>query len=322
MADAQRRPRHLEVAQRPLDAPIAEVGAGAGRDRRLAVLAGSQRGVVTHGQLLGVGFSPAAVQRAVRAGRLHPRHRGVYAVGHPALSVEGRWLAAVLACGPGAVLSHRSAAALWDLRPSSRTTIEVTAPVHRTSPAGVALRRTARLDPAEVTVRSGIPVTTVSRTLADLAAVVRTRDLERTLERAEAQQVLDVVTLLRSVASRRGAVAVRRLLAAWEPARTRSELEVALLRLVQRSGLPRPEVNARVGEFEVDLLWRAARVVAEADSIAFHLTRAAMERDRRRDAVLTSAGYRVLRFTDRQVRARPGEVTDALAIAIGSSGDR
>lgn len=303
----------MEPAERSRDAPIAA---------RLAARAARQWGVVTHRQLLEVGFSASAIQRAVGAGRLHPRYRGVYAVGHPALSAEGRWLAAVLACGRGAVLSHRSAAALWGLRPSARTAIEVTSRRHRTSPAGIELRRTARLDPSEVTARSGIPVTTVSRTLADLAAVLRPRDLERTLERAEAQQVLDVSTLLESVTGRCGAVTVRRVLAAWQPVRTRSELEIALLRLVQRSGLPRPEVNAQVGEFEVDLLWRSARVVAEADSIAFHLTRAAMERDRRRDAVLARAGYRVLRFTDRQVRGRPDEVTDALAMAIGSSGAR
>lgn len=308
------RSRQEEVAQRPQYDSIGEEG----RDRRLATLAAGQSGVVTRGQLLAVGFSAAAVQRAVQAGRLHVRHRGVYAVGHPVLPREGRWLAAVLACGDGAVLSHRSAAALWDLRASSRALVDVTSARHRTAPRGIALRRTVRLAPWEVTVHAGIPVTTVSRTLADLAAVLRLRDLERTLERAETQQVLDARAVLRSATCRSGAVAVRRVLAAWRPSRTKSELEVALLLLIERSGLPRPEVNALIEGFEADLLWRRERVVAEADSLQFHLSRAAMERDRRRDAVLAARGYRVLRFTDRQVRARPSEVTDALAIAIGS----
>jgi len=244
----------------------------------------------------------------------------VYAVGHTAIRREGHWLAAVLACGAGAALSHRSAAVLWDLRPSSRGVIDVTAALRgRVSPDGVRLHGTARLVPNEVTVRSGVPVTTVSRTLADLAAVLGHRDLERTFERAEALQMLDVRSVLASVHCRPGAPAVRRILDAWEPVVTRSELEAALLRLVVNSGLPRPEVNARVGEFEVDLLWRAGRLVVEADSIGFHLTRAAMERDRRRDAVLARDGYRALRFTDRQVRRRPREVTTAIRAALQGS---
>ena len=244
----------------------------------------------------------------------------MYAVGHTAIRREGRWLAAVLACGAGAALSHRSAAVLWDLRPSSRGVIDVTAALRgRVSPDGVRLHGTARLVPNEVTVRSGVPVTTVSRTLADLAAVLGHRDLERTFERAEALQVLDTPSVLESVRFRPGAPAVRRILDAWEPVATRSELEVALLRLVVNSGLPRPAVNARVGEFEVDLLWREARLAVEADSIGFHLTRAAMERDRRRDAVLARDGYRVLRFTHRQVSRRPREVIAALDAALRGS---
>ena len=299
----------LEPAERASALPI-----------RLGALASGQWGVVTHGQLLALGFSSSAMQRACSTGRLHRLHQGVYAVGHTALQREGRWLAAVWACGCGAALSCRSAGVLLDLRPSSRSTIEVTTTRRsRVAPVGVRLHGTARLAPNEVTVRSGVPVTTVSRTLADLAAVLGRRDLERTFERAEALQVLDSREVLASVRCRPGAPAVRRILNAWEPPATRSELEVALLRLVVNSGLPRPAVNARVGEFEVDLLWREARLVAEADSIAFHLTRAAMERDRRRDAVLARDGYRVLRFTDRQVRRRPKEVTTAIRAALHGS---
>ena len=308
----RRRPRGsppLEPGQR---ASAAEIG----RDARTAAVAGRQWGVVDHGQLLALGYSRSAVQRAVGAGRLHRRYQGVYTVGHTVLRREGGWLAAVLACGPGAALSHRSAAQLWDLRPSSRAPIDVTVTHRRLAPPGIDLHETCRLAGAEVTARGGVPVTTIARTLADLAAVVRPRDLERTLERAQAQHVLDVPSILASARHRPGAVLVRRILDAWEPSRTKSELEVALLGLVRRARLPEPSVNAHLEGLEVDLLWDEARLVAEADSVQFHLTRAAMERDRARDAVLARAGYRVLRFTDRQVHGRPDEVIAALRAAL------
>ena len=291
--------------------------AGAGRELALAERADARWGVIDDAGLLALGFSRTTIRRRVAAGRLRRLHPGVYAVGHTALRREGRWLAAVLAAGSGAALSHRSAAALWDLRTSNRAGTDVTTTRRGVRPPqGVHIHETVRLRVDEVTERAGVPVTTMSRTLADLAAVLGRRDLERTLERAEALQVLNVRSVLASVRYRAGANAVRDIFAAWEPAATRSELEVALLRLVTRAGLPRPQVNARVGEFEVDLLWSDARLVAEGDSIGFHLRRAAMERDRRRDAVLARDGYRVLRFTARQVRRRPIEVTTAIRAAL------
>lgn len=312
--------RGSNPAERDESSPIAG-GLAGGRDRRLAEVAARQFGVVTHRQLLSCGFSASAVHRAAQVGRLHRKHHGVYAVGYPVLGVSGRRLAAVLACGPGAVLSHRSAAALWELRPSGRARIDVTRRFDGIVPTGVDVHRTARLAAGEVTVQDGIPVTTPTRTLADLAAVLRLRDLERALERADRMHVLDARALLRSVRHRRGAPAVRRILAGWEPTRTKSELEVALLRLIRSSPLPAPEVNAQVEGFEADLLWRRERLVAEADSLQFHLTRAAMERDRRRDAVLAAHGYRVLRFTDRQVHRRPGEVIAAIRAALPDRAD-
>ncbi len=311
---AMERSVGIKPAQRDQTPRIGE------RERNLlvAALAGEQGGVVAYRQLVALGYSSSAIARAVQAGRLHRVFRGVYAVGHVALTREGRWLSAVLACGPGAFVSRRSAGALLELRPNSRAVVDVTT-THRdrAGQPGIQLHGTTRLAAQEVMTVRGIPVTTVSRTLADLAAVLRTRDLERTFERAEALQVLDVRSVLESVHNRPGAPSVRQILGAWEPVRERSEMEIALRRLVVHSGLPRPEVNAIVGEFEVDLLWRQARLVAEADSLQFHLTRAAMERDRRRDALLAGLGYRVLRFTDRQVRRRPSEVIDALASVIG-----
>lgn len=273
-------------------------------------------GLVTDEQLEALGYSTSAIQRAARRGRLHVRYRGVYSVGHTVLRREGHWLAAVLACGPTAVLSHRSAAALWDLRPSSRSRVDVSVRVRRHPPPAIDVHHVRRLAPHEVSVRDGIPVTTVSRTLADLAGVLARRDLERTLERAEAMRVLDVPSLLASVAHRPGARAVREIVASWQPAITRSEFEVRMLRLVRRAGLPEPLVNARVADLEIDLLWPEHGLAAEADSLQFHLTRAAMERDRTRDAVLAPLGYRVLRFTDRQVRKRPNEVIAAVRAGL------
>lgn len=286
-------------------------------ERALADLASRQGGVVSRAQLVAIGMSNAGVARRVRAGRLIRLQRGVYAVGHLALRTEGRLLAAALACGDGAVVSHRSAAHLWGLRPSSRSKVDVTTPYSgRRQLRGIHLHRTVRLDPTEVTAVDGVPVTAVGRTLADLAAVVRRRELERAIERADALELLDVGALMRSARRRRGAPAIAAILDAWAPAPTRSELEARLLDLVTNAGLPAPRVNARVHGLEVDLLWRAERVVVEADGHAYHASRAAIERDRRRDAVLARRGYRVLRFTWRQVTSRPHEVIAALRAAL------
>jgi very-short-patch-repair endonuclease len=292
-------------------------GSLAERDRRLAGTAERQLGLVTFAQLRGLGYSEQAIERAERRGRLHRWHPGVYAVGHTALRREAYWLAAVLACGPTAVLSHRSAAALWDLRASSRARVDVSVRVRLHPPPSIDVHHVRRLAPHEVTVSDGIRVTTVSRTLADLAGVLPRRDLERTLERAEAMRVLDVPPLLASVAHRPGARALREIVASWQPTLTRSEFEVRMLRLVRRARLPEPRVNARVADLEIDLVWPEHGLAAEADSLQFHLTRAAMERDRTRDAVLAPLGYRVLRFTDRQIRERPHEVIAALRSVLG-----
>ncbi|HEY5143840.1 MAG TPA: DUF559 domain-containing protein [Solirubrobacteraceae bacterium] len=270
---------------------------------------------MTRRQLLGLGYTPAAIHLRVAAARLHRVHRGVYSVGHPVLAREGRWMAAVLACGQGTDLSHRAGAALWELLPA-RGPIEVTTGPGRRAPAGLILHQTRRLDPSERTTRRGIPVTTVERTIADLAGVVSPPRLERVLARAEALELVDVPTLLACAHHRPGAAALRALLADWIPSLTRSELEDRLLAVVLGASLPRPEVNARLSGYEVDLLWRSARVVAEADGHGYHGSRAQVERDRRRDAVLTARGYRVLRFTWQQVTRRPGEVLRALGAAL------
>lgn len=287
------------------------------RSAVMAGLATAQDGVVVRRQLLDAGISAAAVSRLVASGGLHEVHRGVYAVGHLALGRRGRERAAVMACGSGSLLSHRSAAHLWELHAYDGRLIEVTTTrVGVRSPAGVRLRRTTRLPVDDVARRDGLPVTSANRTLADLAAVVSLRGTARALERAEALHLLDVPSLLRSSARRPGGAAIRRVLASWSPEATRSDLEDLLLELIRGSTLPEPEVNVMLHGFEVDLLWRRECLVAEADSLMHHATRGAMERDRRRDAVLAARGYRVLRFTWMQVTRRPAEVRRALAVAL------
>jgi very-short-patch-repair endonuclease len=251
-------------------------------------------------------------------------HRGVYAVGHGELRPEGRWLAAVLACGPGAVLSHRSAAALWDLRPATRPTIDVTAPRTRVGRPGIDLHLSRCLQPHYRTEHKRIPTTTVARTLVDLAGVVETTGIERTLHRAEMLDLLDVQAVQDALShgrGRRGAGALRSLLAEHAPDHIiRSELEERFLALCRDASLPRPEVNARVEAngttYEVDFLWRDQHLVVETDGWGPHHTRAAFEADRRRDADLLVAGVRVLRFTWRQINRDANQVAATLGAVV------
>jgi very-short-patch-repair endonuclease len=268
-------------------------------DREVAVLAARQHGVVARAQLLALGLTARAIDGRLARGWLHPVHRGVFAVGVPARAREALWMAAVLSAGEGAVLSHRSAAALWGLRPDGRRA-EVSVPGRRRPRAGVRLYESP-LPADEVTVRDGIAVTTVARTLLDLAAVVPAAHVERAINEAEYRRLGDaagVAVLLARHPRRRGAPALRAI-ADVGARRTRSDLEAAFLALVDAERLPRPGVNALVEGFECDAVWRGARLIVELDGHAAHGTREAFERDRARDRALTAAGWRVLRMTAR-----------------------
>jgi hypothetical protein len=284
------------------------------RDREVARAAARQFGVASVEQLREAGLDASAIGRRAQGARLHRVHRGVYAVGHPALTRHGEWLAAVLACGPGAVLSHLTAAALWELRPERPGRIHVTVPSRagRRGPAVVALHRPRRFPADDVTVHLGIPVTTPARTLLDACAGLPRHAVARTVEQAEIRGLLDLERLgamLADARGRRGLAALRAQVARLgEPVVTRSDLEARFLALCDRQALPRPEVNARLGRFEVDVLWRRARLVVELDGRETHATRAAFERDRARDAELQVAGFRVVRFTYRQVVDDPAGV--------------
>jgi predicted transcriptional regulator of viral defense system len=299
-------------------------------DRAIADLAARQHGVLCTAQLKALGVSSTNVFERTAAGRLHRVHRGVYAVGHPLLSREGRWMAAVLACGPRALLSHRSAAALWELRPTARARVEVTVPTpsHR-SRRGIEIHRARSLTPADRASQRAIPCTSVARTLLDLADVLDRRALARACNQAEISGLSDLGALRDVIArarGRRAAVVLRAVLAdaGRSETLTRSELEERFLALCLGAGLPQPRVNAWValGEIagdgvDVDFLWPGRRLVVETDGRAVHATRQAFGRDRRRDQRLTVAGYRVVRFTWDQVTRQPAEVTGTLRSLLG-----
>ena len=284
------------------------------RYQAVAALAARQHGVVAHRQLLEIGFGRLAIQHQVECGRLHPMYVGIYAVGHSVVSLLGRWMAAVLACGPGAALSHRDAAALWQLRPSSGSRIHVSARGRTRHPRrGITVHRVRALDPRDITRRHGIPVTTVARTLLDLAETVLPRQLERAFEEAERRRLLDlraVEDICRRSHGRHGLRPLGALLAsAREPPATRSELERMFLDFCRDFDLPTPVFNAWVAGYEVDVWWPGGKLIVELDSYAFHSTRAAFERDRIKSTSLKRAGYDPLRLTDRMLR------TDGTVIA-------
>lgn len=277
-------------------------------DKELAELARRQYGVVARRQLTELGLATGAINVRVVNGRLHVLHRGVYAVGHTRLTDKGRWMAAVLAAGPGAVLSHTVAAALWEMRPWRDRNLHVTAPAQRTR-RGIR-SHCSRLPADEVTVHDGIPVTSPARTLFDLAAVVSIEQLRRAANEAEIRRLWDAISLadlLDRHPRRPGAATVRAMIATPGAGITRSALEELFLGLVNDTRLLRPETNVALwigGRFiEVDCLWREQHVIVELDGYETHRTRAAYENDRARDRMLTAAGWHVMRITWRQLHA-------------------
>ena len=231
-------------------------------------------------------------------------HHGVFAVGHSALTLHGHYMAAVLAGGPRAALSHRSAADLWELRVGGGR-VTITVPHARgASPPALRVHRSRMWLPADVTEVHGIRVTTVARTFLDLAGVATARELARALDTAERRDLFDLAAVddvLARARGRRGVIALRDALAAWRPRYTRSELEDRFLELPAQAGLPEPMQNVllhgELGQHEVDAFWPTAGLVVELDSFAFHRTRGDRERDAATDADLELAGYRVLRLT-------------------------
>jgi hypothetical protein len=294
-------------------------------DRAVARLAAGQYGVVERGQLVALGLSGTAIGRWVEAGRLHRLHRGVYAVGHPLVPTRGRWLAAVLACGPGAALSHASAAALWSLRATDAVLLDVTLPGTgaRRQP-GLRVHRARNLAPADVATVDSIRVTSPARTILDVAATLDARALERVLDRAEREGVYDGRALAAVIAANRGHRGAARLRAILDEhvagtTVTRSGIEERMLALCRGHGLPCPLVNHFVLGVEVDFVFPGTPVLVEADSWRYHRSRAQFARDRERDGILARAGYRVLRFADEQIVGDPGLVAATIAAALANA---
>jgi very-short-patch-repair endonuclease len=271
----------------------------------IAALASRQYGLVSRDQLLQLGLGNRAIQRRMAAGRLHPIHRGVYAVGHRSLTQRSSELAAVLACGEGAMLSHRSAAKHWGLLQAAPR-IEVSCSRSRPPGPRIVVHRSP-LTPEDRVVDEAIPVATVARTIVDLAAILTQRRLSDAVNEAEVRRLFDlheIEAVLARVPGRRGRGRLDRVLAAWKPRPfPRSEAEHRFLELCERHGLPRPRVNTNFAGYEVDFLWPEAEVAVEVDGAHTHLTQQAFHRDRRRDRALAARGIQVLRVTWRDLEA-------------------
>lgn len=288
----------------------------------MMALAEAQHWVVAFAQLLTLGFSASAIARLVHAGRLHRVHHGVYAVGNPALKVEGYRFAAVLACGEGALLSWAAAGAHIGLRHSEAARIDVTVRGdRRISRPGLRIHRCSTLIDEDMTVVDAIPCTSVARTLLDLSSLIDDRGVERALERAEILQVYDhwkILSVLRRMRGHPGAPRLARVAEAANPGTTvtKSELEEAMLALCRRAGFPDPSLNAHIllggVHTEVDFLWRRQRVVVEVDSWKYHRQRGQFRRDRRRDQLLELEGWGHARFTDDEIACDPDHVENVL----------
>jgi len=295
-------------------------------DGALAALVAIQHGVISLNQLCELGLSDRAVHSRADSGRLHRVHHAVYSlVPLNLLGRDGRFMAAVLACGPSAALSHRSAAALHEIRRTDRANIDVTIP--QRSPrkhAGIDVHRSITLAAVDVTVVNHIPCTTVARTLLDLAQVLGRRPLERAFDQAEILGLLDVNALLDQIERNHTRPAAKRLRAVLDEhyigsTPTWSELEELLLAGCRSRDLPIPEVNGLLAPndgdpnvLRVDFVWREHRVIVETDGHGTHSTRQAFEEDRRRDQRLMAAGWIVMRVTWRQLTRNPEEVLDRL----------
>jgi hypothetical protein len=265
-------------------------------------------GLVTRWQLGAVGVNRGSIEKWVRGGRLHPVFRGVYAVGHPALSRQARWLAAVLACGPGAVLSHLSAAALWGLVPAEGHLVDVSVPRSRDGLVGISVHR--RRTPPEAMTHCGVPVTTPAQTVVDLA---------RTFTPANLGRLIDEAQLLASFDA--SALPPRLRALVHEPASgiPRTILEARFLSITRGAGLPRPEVNEPWGRWEIDFLFREHGVAVETDGRDSHTRRAQFQRDRDKDRDLQLDGLIALRFTYADVMRRPAMVRAGCCRACASA---
>jgi predicted transcriptional regulator of viral defense system len=289
-------------------------------DALISALAARQHGVVAGRQLAALGATRSMLETRIARGSLLRLHPGVYAVGHRHLRREGRWLAAVLAIGPGAVLSHRDAAGLHGIRPANHERVDVTTPRRgRGNQERIEVHH-ATLDPLDVTVVRGVPVTTIARTLVDLAAIVPKDHFARALSRAELNRVLDARALeaaMRRARNRPSGHANLRAALAHQadhgPTLTRSELEDRFVALLAACHLPPAKTNYHVEGFEVDAVWPEQRLAVELDGYVSHSDKPTFQRDREKGNALTRAGWSLLRYTYDDVVRNPARTAAELA---------
>jgi very-short-patch-repair endonuclease len=281
----------------------------------LAVLAREQHGVVSVWQLRELGYSKESLRHAVKTGRLHRVYRGAYAVAHDAVSRHARCRAAVLSCGEGALLSHRSAAWLWGLTRRFALPVEVTADSPRQTREAIRIHSAEALVDEDRGSAEGIPVTAMPRTLLDFAAV-DPRYLSQALDNAQHMGALDLIAVDTLIARSRGFRGVGRLRDALKPHRTpaytRSGLERRFLELVRQAKLEPPSMNLFVGEYELDAYWPAERFAVELDTYDYHGSPSAFENDRVRQESLKLAGIEMTRITGTRMDREPRQVTSRL----------
>lgn len=296
--------------------PNAIVPADANLRARVAAIADRQWGKVKWSQLIRAGAHKATVSRWIAGGYLHPDLPGIYAVGHTACGPEGDLAAALLYAGPGAMLSHGTAAWWWGLVDQRPPRVEVSTARRCSSPRGVKVHARRHLDRVW---HRGFTITTIAQTLLDFAAEASVRRVRRALAEADYRRLLELGAV-EAIAGqgRRGSDTLRQALDAYRPelARTRSQLEERFVELCERAGLPPPELNVTICGLLVDAVWREQRVIVELDGYAAHGTPAQLARDRERDLRLRTAGFTVLRYTWRQITRDPGSVVRDLQRAL------
>ena len=296
---------------------------------RVGALAGRQRGHVTHQQLLAAGLTRASIRTMVSQGSMIPVHRGVYVVGHLAPVSLGREAASLLACGEHAILSHTSAASIWELPPwqLAGAYVELTLVSGRWSRkrSGIRAHRSAIITPKDVRIHDRLPVTSPARTLLDVAGLPAStrRDVERALDEALARRIVSltkIAELLERSAGHPGHGILSALVAQRGPSTvTRSQAEERMLGLIRAADLPAPELNVRLLGFTVDFFWREQRVALEVDGYAWHSSHSAFERDRRKANALTDAGVPLIRATWDQMNSEPFAIVARLAQMLANA---
>jgi Protein of unknown function (DUF559) len=282
------------------------------RSRETWRLAGRQHGVLSRQQLLALGFSSRAIEHRRDTGRLHLVARGVYAVGWPALDRRRRWMAALLACGDGAVLSHRSAAALLGIGTEQPGLVDVS--VRRRCELrrpGLRIRGRPRLAPEALGLSDGIPVTSPAQTLVDLTTELDIVAVERAVNDADKRDLIDPEALrvaLDHFAGEPGVRPLRDLLDRLTFRLSDSDLEIFFRPIAAEAGLPPPLSKQIVNRFEVDFYWPNLGLIVETDGLRYHRTPAAQKRDALRDRTHVIAGMSPLRFSHHEVRYEPRKV--------------